>query len=119
MLKSYVIMPALCSIHKTMHNARYNACLICAGRDAPRLNLFLTTWSFSDYYTAQFSNIVQIFYQWRAALPTITENTATLLSEAQRQDDNDREPFASDCCIIYFHHVHLAVQVTGINAALV
>ena len=27
------------------------------------------------------------------ALPTITENTATLLSEAQRQDD-DREPFA-------------------------
>ena len=27
------------------------------------------------------------------ALPTITENTATLLSEAQRQDD-DRDPFA-------------------------
>ena len=27
------------------------------------------------------------------ALPTITENTATLLSEAQRQDDNDRDPF--------------------------
>ena len=27
------------------------------------------------------------------ALPTITENTATLLSEAQRQDD-DRNPFA-------------------------
>ena len=27
------------------------------------------------------------------ALPTITENTATLLSEAQRQD-NDRDPFA-------------------------
>ena len=26
-------------------------------------------------------------------LPTITENTATLLSEAQRQDD-DRDPFA-------------------------
>ena len=26
------------------------------------------------------------------ALPTITENTATLLSEAQRQDD--RDPFA-------------------------
>ena len=31
MLKSYVIMPALCSVHKTMHNARYNARLICAG----------------------------------------------------------------------------------------
>ena len=31
MLKSYVIMPALCSIHKTMHNARYNARLTCAG----------------------------------------------------------------------------------------
>ena len=31
MLKSYVIMPALCSILKTMHNARYNARLICAG----------------------------------------------------------------------------------------
>ena len=46
-------------------------------------------------------------------LPTITENTATLLSEAQRQDDDDRDPFASDCCIIYFHHVHLAAQVTG------
>ena len=29
------------------------------------------------------------------ALPTITENTATLLSEAQRQDD-DRDPFADD-----------------------
>ena len=28
------------------------------------------------------------------ALPTITENTATLLFEAQRQDDNDRDPFA-------------------------
>ena len=28
------------------------------------------------------------------ALPTITENTATLLSEAQRQDDDDRDPFA-------------------------
>ena len=27
-------------------------------------------------------------------LPTITENTATLLSEAQRQDDDDRDPFA-------------------------
>ena len=27
------------------------------------------------------------------ALPTITENTATLLSEVQRQDD-DRDPFA-------------------------
>ena len=27
------------------------------------------------------------------ALPTNTENTATLLSEAQRQDD-DRDPFA-------------------------
>ena len=27
------------------------------------------------------------------SLPTITENTATLLSEAQRQDD-DRDPFA-------------------------
>ena len=52
-------------------------------------------------------------------MPTITENTATLLSEVQRQDDDDRDPFASDCCIIYFHHVHLAAQVTGINAALV
>ena len=31
MLKSYVIMPALCSIHKTMHNVRYNALLIYAG----------------------------------------------------------------------------------------
>ena len=31
MLKSYLIMPALCSILKTMHNARYNARLICAG----------------------------------------------------------------------------------------
>ena len=31
MLKSYVIMPALCSILKTMHNACYNARLICAG----------------------------------------------------------------------------------------
>ena len=28
------------------------------------------------------------------ALPTITENTATLLSEAQRQDDDDRDTFA-------------------------
>ena len=28
------------------------------------------------------------------ALPTITENTATLLSEARRQDDDDRDPFA-------------------------
>ena len=28
------------------------------------------------------------------ALPTITKNTATLLSEAQRQDDDDRDPFA-------------------------
>ena len=28
------------------------------------------------------------------ALPTITENTATLLSEAQRQDDDNRDPFA-------------------------
>ena len=27
-------------------------------------------------------------------LPTITENAATLLSEAQRQDDDDRDPFA-------------------------
>ena len=27
-------------------------------------------------------------------LPTITENTATLHSEGQRQDDDDREPFA-------------------------
>ena len=27
-------------------------------------------------------------------MPTITENTATLLSEAQRQDDDDRDPFA-------------------------
>ena len=26
-------------------------------------------------------------------LPTITENTAILLSEAQRQDDDDRYPF--------------------------
>ena len=51
-------------------------------------------------------------------MPTITENTVPLLSEAQRQDDDDRVPFASDWCIIYFHHVHLAAQVTGINAAL-
>ena len=28
------------------------------------------------------------------ALPTITKNTATLLSAAQRQDDDDRDPFA-------------------------
>ena len=28
------------------------------------------------------------------ALLTITENTATLLSEAQRQDDDGRDPFA-------------------------
>ena len=28
------------------------------------------------------------------ALPTITENTTTLFSEAQRQDDDDRDPFA-------------------------
>ena len=28
------------------------------------------------------------------ALPTITENTASLVSEAQRQDDDDRDPFA-------------------------
>ena len=28
------------------------------------------------------------------ALPTITENTATLLSEVQRQDDDDRDAFA-------------------------
>ena len=28
------------------------------------------------------------------ALRTITENTATFLSEAQRQDDDDRDPFA-------------------------
>ena len=28
------------------------------------------------------------------ALPTITENTATLLSEAQRQDEDDSDPFA-------------------------
>ena len=28
------------------------------------------------------------------ALPTITKNTATLLSETQRQDDDDRDPFA-------------------------
>ena len=27
-------------------------------------------------------------------LPTITENTATLLSETQRQGDDDRDPFA-------------------------
>ena len=27
------------------------------------------------------------------ALPTITENTATLLSKSQRQDDDDRDPF--------------------------
>ena len=27
------------------------------------------------------------------ALPTITENTATLLSEVQRQDDDDRDLF--------------------------
>ena len=27
------------------------------------------------------------------ALPMITENTATLLSAAQRQDDDDRYPF--------------------------
>ena len=27
-------------------------------------------------------------------LPTITENTATLLSEVQRQDDDNRDPFA-------------------------
>ena len=27
-------------------------------------------------------------------LPTITENTTTLHSEAQRQDDDDRDPFA-------------------------
>ena len=38
---------------------------------------------------AQFSNIVPIASE---ALPRITENTATLLSEAQRQDD-DRDPF--------------------------
>ena len=30
------------------------------------------------------------------ALPTITENAAIHLSEAQRQDDNDRDPFAED-----------------------
>ena len=30
------------------------------------------------------------------ALPTITKNAATLLSEAQRQDDDDRDPFADD-----------------------
>ena len=28
------------------------------------------------------------------ALPTITKNTATLLSETQRQDNNDRDSFA-------------------------
>ena len=28
------------------------------------------------------------------ALPTVTENTATLLSEAQRQDDDNRDLFA-------------------------
>ena len=28
------------------------------------------------------------------ALPTITKNTATPLSKPQRQDDNDRDPFA-------------------------
>ena len=28
------------------------------------------------------------------ALPTITENTSTLVCEAQRQDDNDRDTFA-------------------------
>ena len=28
------------------------------------------------------------------ALPTITENTATLLFEAQTQDNDDRDPFA-------------------------
>ena len=27
-------------------------------------------------------------------LPMITKNTATFLSEAQRQDDDDRDPFA-------------------------
>ena len=30
----------------------------------------------------------------RETLPTITENTATLHSEAQRQDDDDRDPFS-------------------------
>ena len=30
----------------------------------------------------------------KEALPTITENTATLLFEAQRQDDDDRDSFA-------------------------
>ena len=29
------------------------------------------------------------------SLPTITENTATLLSEAQKQDDHERDPFAN------------------------
>ena len=66
----------------------------------------------------QFSNILPVATE---ALPKITENTATLslLSEAQRQDDDDRDPFARDCCITYFHHVYPAAQVKGIIAALI
>ena len=42
------------------------------------------------------SLVILYQYWWGAseALPTITENIATLLSEAQRQDDDDRDPFA-------------------------
>ena len=45
---------------------------------------------------AQFSNFVytNIVLITSEALHPITENTAILLSEAQRQDDDDRDPFA-------------------------
>ena len=55
----------------------------------------MTTWVLVFITHAQFSNIVYTNIGGVAseALPTITDNTATLLSEAQRQDD-DRDPFA-------------------------
>ena len=46
----------------------------------------------SQFSNVVYTNIVQVASE---ALPMITENTAILLSEAQRQDDDDdRDPFA-------------------------
>ena len=50
--------------------------------------VFITHAQFSNNYCTNTGGVAS------KALPTITENTATLLSEARRQDDDDRDPFA-------------------------
>ena len=55
MLKCYVIMLALCSIHKTMHNARYNARLICAGLSVAKF--YHNTYGYPFYLRMFYTNV--------------------------------------------------------------